>query len=116
MTFAEKYKDKIIEEVTGKSWVNPVNQKMAQTVLTGEIRDGVKKSNEDNKKMIRLTRLVLIIAIATLLLVGVQVFILFGGNTGKYDKCVEACQSTYPSYVGNEDYINCKQGCINKYK
>ena len=50
-----------------------------------------------------------------LLLILITTLVITTGCVNKYDKCVEACMSTYPSYVDNPDYIGCKQGCIDKH-
>jgi len=42
--------------------------------------------------------------------------IVVSGCTNKYDECVQACMDTYPSYSYNQDYMDCKQGCIDRHK
>ena len=51
-----------------------------------------------------------------LLFILLAVGLVISGCTNKYDECVQVCMDTYPSYAWNQDYMNCKQGCIDRHK
>ena len=55
----------------------------------------------DMKRIILLTTIILVLVSSS-------------GCTNKYDACVNACMDIYESYIWNEDYIDCNQGCIDR--